>query len=486
MAVAVQEDAQSKLTELAREAMEAFCDDISTMFEADISCSPKQQGPATMGELKKLFKKVIAVHAVKAQGTLDGMFHIVFDQGGLFTLGGIVVMLPEARIREEAKRGTEKDAKVMSDAVGEVGNLLVGAWDRIFRESCEGHIHFVKGSTFIGVPWEKPQDSIGLAEGEDLDLSLYEVTVAPYPPFSCAVLFPKDLLTAKPKPPEVEEEPAEASSKDSSDEADPSKPGKPEAEDNAKPTAQEQPQPKKTKAKHKEKPGAKAEVEPTAKAEVDVEPAAQAEVEPTTKPDVEPAAQEQPQPSSSQAPAVQPAVVAPSDTAGPAVAQAAIPRGPGTTGLLDLSVRQVMSTEVVWVSPDESVLDVLQRMQHRDVGYAMVGRNGALEGIVSRSNILGGISPYLRPAFAKWRRPEDDATLTIKIKWLMSRPVQTLSVQATLGHAIERMQQFGGRCLPVVDPAGKILGIVTVFDILKVLNPNKSLGKTPQAPCLMT
>ena len=479
MAAAVQEDVQAKLGELTREAMEAFCDDLSTMFEADISCTPKQLGPTTVGGLKKLFKKVIAVHAVKAEGALDGTFHMIFDQGGLFTLGGVVVMLPEARIREEAKRGTEKEAKVMSDAVGEVGNLLVGAWDRIFRENCEGHKHFVKGNTFIGVPWEKPQESIGLPEGEDLDLAFYEMTVAPYPAFSCAVLFPKSLLIPKPKPPEVEEEPAEtlpqgpeqaeASSKDSPDEAAPAQPGKGEAEDKAKPAAQEQPQPKKTKAKHKGKPGAEAEV--------DVEPAAQAAVEP--------AAQEQPQSSSPQAPAVEPPTVAPSDTEGPATAPAAAPRGPAMTGLLDLSVRQVMGTEVVWVSPDESVLDVLQRMQQHDVGYAMVGRSGVLEGIVSRSSILGGISPYLRPAFAKWRRPEDDATLTIKIKWLMSRPVQTLSAQATLGQAIERMQQFGGRCLPVVDPTSKVLGMVTVFDILRALNPNKSLGKTPQAPCLM-
>jgi CBS domain-containing protein len=422
MAVAVQEDIRSKLIGLTGDAMEAFCEDISTMFDVEISSTPKKQGQVTIEGIKHIFKKVSAVHTVKAQGTLEGAFHLVFDQGGLFTLAGIVVMLPKARIVEEAKRGTAKDAQAMSDTIGEVGNLLVGAWDRVFRKDCPGHKHFVKGNTFIGVPWNKPEDSIGLAEDEDLEFALYEMDVKPYPAFSCAVLFPKKLLTAKSESSEVEEEPA-----------DPSHP----------------------------------EQEPV-------------EAEPTPKP----VDQDQSQPSSPQTLAVVSSAESAMPTA-PTVAISASSRGSGVTSLLNLPVKQIMSTEVVWIGPEDSVLDVLRRMQQQDVGYALVGQNGVLEGIVSKSNVLGGISPYLRPVFAKWRRPEDDATLNIKIKWLMSRPVQTLSVQATLGQAIERMQQFGGRCLPVVDESGKVIGMVTVFDVFKALTPNKPMGKTPQAPCLM-
>jgi CBS domain-containing protein len=424
MAAVVQEDIQTKLIGLTTDAMEAFCEDISTMFDVEISSTPKQQGQVTIKGIQKLFKKVSAVHTVKAQGTLEGAFHLVFDQGGLFTLAGVFVMLPPVRILEEANRGTLKEAKAMSDTIGEVGNMLVGAWDRVFRKDCPGHKHFVKKNTFIGVPWDKSQDSIGLAEGEELEFALYEIDVKPYPAFSCAVIFPKKLLTAKSESSEVEEEPADPS---------------------------------------------KVEDEGETKVQAEAEPAPMS------------GAQDQSPPSSPQTQDV----TSSAESAMPTAPTVMISGSSVVASLLNLSVKQIMGTEVVWIGPEDSVLDVLRQMQQHNAGYALVGQNGVLEGIVSKSNVLGGISPYLHPVFAKWRRPDDDATLNIKIKWLMSRPVQTLSVQATLGQAIERMQQFGGRCLPVVDEAGKVMGMVSVFDIFKALTPNKAMGKTPQAPCLM-
>jgi CBS domain-containing protein len=128
-------------------------------------------------------------------------------------------------------------------------------------------------------------------------------------------------------------------------------------------------------------------------------------------------------------------------------------------------------------------------MQQHNTGYVLVGSNGALQGLVSNSNILSAVSPYLRPMFAKWRRPEDDATLQIKIKWIMSRPVRTVTPDTTLGSLTEIMRRYGGRCLPVVDKQGKVHGIITAFDILlRVLEAGQAFswkGKPPQAPAFL-
>jgi CBS domain-containing protein len=99
----------------------------------------------------------------------------------------------------------------------------------------------------------------------------------------------------------------------------------------------------------------------------------------------------------------------------------------------------------------------------------MIGRNGALEGIVSKSDIKRAMSPYLLPIFAKWRRPLDDATLKIRIKWIMSRPVRTIKPETSLAAIMEYMSQFRGRCMPVTDEAGKVHGLVTAFDIFQAL-----------------
>jgi CBS domain-containing protein len=91
--------------------------------------------------------------------------------------------------------------------------------------------------------------------------------------------------------------------------------------------------------------------------------------------------------------------------------------------------------------------------------------------------------------FAKWRRPQDDATLGVKVKWIMSRPVRTVRPDATVAAMIEGMRRSGGRCLPVVDAKGAVQGMVTVFDILlRILESDKNVswqGKPPQAPALL-
>jgi len=127
-------------------------------------------------------------------------------------------------------------------------------------------------------------------------------------------------------------------------------------------------------------------------------------------------------------------------------------------------------------------------MQQHDCSYIIVGQDEALEGIVSKSDITGATSIYLRPIFAKWHGPSDDATLQIKLKWIMSRPVRTISPEAPLATIIENMCRFGGRGLPVVDEQGKVQGLVTVFDIFRtLLNTSEDIsavGKTAEAPAL--
>jgi len=150
--------------------------------------------------------------------------------------------------------------------------------------------------------------------------------------------------------------------------------------------------------------------------------------------------------------------------------------------------KDVMQKEVVWADSEESVQQALTKMQQQDSGYIMIGKDGTPEGIVSKSDITGATSIYLRPIFAKWHGPSDDATLQIKLKWIMSRPVRTVRPQAPLATIIENMCRFGGRGLPVVDEQGKVQGLVTVFDIFRtLLNTSEDIsavGKTAEAPAL--
>ena len=161
----------------------------------------------------------------------------------------------------------------------------------------------------------------------------------------------------------------------------------------------------------------------------------------------------------------------------------------GTGELLCIFAKDIMQKDIVWAGPDESVQQILKKMHQHDAGYIMIGQDRVLEGIVSKSDMAGAVSPYLRSIFAKWRRFLDDATLKIKIKWIMSRPVRTIRPETSMVTLMDIMCRFGGRALPVVDEQGKVQGLVTVFDIFRVLLDAGAdcsiVGRTAQGPPLL-
>ncbi|RKY09360.1 MAG: hypothetical protein DRP66_02415 [Planctomycetota bacterium] len=456
-------DLQSQVIELSTEAVETFCEDISGMFGIDMQCQQQESCFETAKGLNKKFKKLVAVNSVKSEGALAGVFQIMFDQKGLFTLAGVIVMLPEQRILQSTKHGSAKDAEGMEDAIGEAGNLLVGSWDRVFREGLDGHGHFVQTSTFIGNPWGDPQEKIGLAGDEEFLFIPYEMTIGSYPPFNCGVIFPKSIFEEPPAPDAeaaTDEESQEEAEKVDSEESDTA------AKDvDAEPAQQEE----NTTEQVTEAAGeTKSDDADTASSDNAVEPeqAETAEAAEETKP----------------------ATGAVSETIERMAQSPADLPGESASISLAMCAKDIMQKDVLWGKAEDSVQQAMDKMQQADAGYMMVGAEGMLEGILSRSDVTAALSVYLRPMFAKWRRSIDDATLQIRIKWIMTRPVQTIKPDITLAEILKNMRQSGVRCLPVVDQQGKVVGSVTVFDIFAALLSTDSgmstAGKTPQGPPL--
>ncbi len=585
-----QTEVQSEAIELSAKAFNTFCNDISGMFGEETGCTRQEvcEGQ-TVEALEKRFEKITAVNIIKSEGALDGTFLLLFDRDGLFTLSGVMVKLPKRKILENRKSGTDQKAEEMKDVVGEVGNILVGAWDRIFREELKGHNRFMRTNTFIGKPWLKSEETIGLTKDQEVIFIPYEMTIGSYPAFTCGVIFPKTLFTngeqaaaaKKEAKPEAKEEPKAEAKEDSEAEAkeeskaeaqeEPKEEAKeepkeepeaaaevkeepePETEEEPKEEAKEEPEaaakpvadveeeseveaaeepiteaqeePKEEPEAEEEAKAQAAEVKEESKAEAQEEPKEEAEedseAEEKAKEELEEKAEEEPEAEASEEPTteakeessedsvaevvddtpdgtvekeaaetdetteteeqpvsktIQQMVQSPAALPGDLVADAEL--------FLQISAKDIMQKDLVWGSAGDSVETSLTKMQQGDTGYLMVGTGGVLEGIVSKSNITGAISPYLRPVFAKWRRPLDDATLQIKIKWIMSRPVHTISPETSLATIMDNMSQFSGRCLPVVGQDGKVQGLVTVFDIFGALLKGDSAGKVPQAPPL--
>ena len=502
-----------KVTDLATQAFKTFCDDISDTFGVDIKCEQHEIVAETVAGLQKSFNKLVAVNIIDSKGVLDGTFQFIFDQEGLFTLGGIIIMLPEKKITSNRQNTSADLAEVMIDAVGEAGNLLVACWDRVFSESLKGHKHFLhRLPAYVGKPWDKPEETIGLSSDEEIFFIPYGMTVNSYPAFKCGVILPKkifgegsDFMPEKITTIEQNtQEEAEGNPQD--------KQNTTEKTDSTKTRKTRKGSSKKLKAK---KPTAKktsvketgagniTEKDKARKTKVDKSASKQTPSAKKSKDKITPSPktkaskqQKQPHKDAESAHGInedQTITTETNDDAGMGPVSEAIKKIAQSSTVLPESstaakkvtnsvvdnvfekcAEDIMQNQVTWASPDDSLQQVLTKMQQTDGGYIMVGRDGVLEGIVSKSDIARAMSPFLQPILVRWRRPLDDATLKIRIKWIMSRPVHTIKPETSLIAIVEYMSKLKGRCLAVMDEKGTVQGMVTACDIFRALLKNKS------------
>jgi hypothetical protein len=191
--------------ELSKAAIEAFCDDISGMFSQKMQHIPEDVCYENIDALKKRFSNIVALFTVKAEGVLDGTLHLIFDRGGLFTLAGLTAMPQQMtsllerivgpqKILNNIQSGTLKDAEEVSDTLSEMGNLMVGSWDRIFRERLEGHKHFLQTDVFIGNLWDDTEEKMDLAGDVKIAFTPFKIKVGNYPPFYCGAILPQKIF----------------------------------------------------------------------------------------------------------------------------------------------------------------------------------------------------------------------------------------------------------------------------------------------------
>jgi len=411
-------------------SMQTFCEDMNGMLGISIGCALCQAVPGTVDKLKAFFPKFAAVYSVRAEGSLSGRFALLLDKNALFLLSGTIVMLPETKIKEQCKQGTLEQALKLSDTIKEIGNLIVGAWDRMFREQLPGHKHLLQTNTQILNPWDKPAEIFGFKEDTTCLLIVWEMTVGDYPPFHGAAVFPAALF----EPPKEEPAPTEA-------------PAQTPSESAAVPEA------------------APAQPEPTAN-----QPAQ------TSEPAAAPSASGETPQSSESHPvwnAIQQMVQSAPDASSAAPLDAAV---------LNCPARFFMNPKPLWLSPNDSIETARQRMQQNNTRYALIEEKDQLAGILSQGDVNAALSPYLRSPFEEYRRPLDEASLQIRIRWFMSRPVHTASPDTPLWKIMEIMCRHQIRAVPIQDTGGTVAGLVTVTEIFQTLLKTLSGGSSAGQP----
>jgi CBS domain-containing protein len=134
------------------------------------------------------------------------------------------------------------------------------------------------------------------------------------------------------------------------------------------------------------------------------------------------------------------------------------PASPGLTGadyarpVADGTIRDLMTSEVLTVAPEDTVGEAAEKMVARGVGSVLVSDYGRLIGILTERDLLRAVADRIHSSEARVR------------EWMTGEPV-TVSPSTPAEDAARTMLEHGFRHLPVVDDE-RTVGIVSLRDVL--------------------
>jgi CBS domain-containing protein len=130
-----------------------------------------------------------------------------------------------------------------------------------------------------------------------------------------------------------------------------------------------------------------------------------------------------------------------------------------------LLVRDIMQHKIVTVSTGDRLSTVEDIMTLGGVRHMPVVSAGELVGVVSERDLLRASLSSLSEDYASDHRR---AFLhAVEIASVMSSPPITIGPESEIRDAARTMAERKIGCLPVVEPPGKLIGLVTETDLLR-------------------
>lgn len=133
------------------------------------------------------------------------------------------------------------------------------------------------------------------------------------------------------------------------------------------------------------------------------------------------------------------------------------------------TLSQVMTTDPISLTHDQTVTDAATRMARSDVGSVLVQRDGDLLGIVTdRDLVVRCLADGKDPA-------------QVKLDSLCTDELVTMAPDSSLKDAVDTMREKKVRRVPVVEN-GHAVGIVSLGDLAVMLDRESALGEISAAP----
>jgi CBS domain-containing protein len=121
--------------------------------------------------------------------------------------------------------------------------------------------------------------------------------------------------------------------------------------------------------------------------------------------------------------------------------------------ILATEVCDLMAKNPLLVDADATVVAAVNAMNEHHTGCVLVQKAGNLVGIFTERDVL-------RKVIFR------DGASSMKVEAVMTRNPETLPPTASVAFALNKMSVDGYRHIPIVDKAGKAIGVLSVKDII--------------------
>ena len=118
-----------------------------------------------------------------------------------------------------------------------------------------------------------------------------------------------------------------------------------------------------------------------------------------------------------------------------------------------MKVIDVMSSNVITVTKETSILEVMKKMKEENVGFIVISENEEAIGVITDRDIVLSLSKEIQT--------------TTQIQKIMKKYVITIKSDTFVSEASDLMGYMQVRRLVVVDDNNKIVGVLSVTDLLK-------------------
>lgn len=130
-----------------------------------------------------------------------------------------------------------------------------------------------------------------------------------------------------------------------------------------------------------------------------------------------------------------------------------------------MTVADIMTKEILTIGMDTTLRAMHKIFEKHKFHHLLVLEDGELVGIISDRDVLKGTSPFLNTFSEDFR---DLSTLGTRAHQIMTRKAIVVDESTEIGTAVSMFLRKNISCLPVVSPEGKVKGILSWKDILRL------------------